>query len=99
MIRFYNREGNEIGLLEWVKTSVDLEYKVVKRTEVGKTSISTVWSGLDHNFRKGPPLIFQTMIFDKDSELDQWQKGYSTLGEAEAGHLRAVALVKKVKKK
>lgn len=98
MSKFYDREGKEIKLLEWTRMIENPKYRVVKQTAVKKVRVSTIWLGLDHGFGKGPPLIFETIIFDKDSELDQREEKYSTLEEAIAGHLKAVALVKKSKK-
>jgi hypothetical protein len=60
--------------------------------------------GLDHGFGEGPPLIFETMIFDdgdKDDPgydplgLDQWQDRYSTEEAATREHLRVVLAVAK----
>ena len=54
--------------------------------------VSTVWLGLDHSFgREGPPLIFETMLFERDSWSEEDVARHSTLEEAEAGHRRMVA--------
>jgi len=63
--------------------------------------ISTVFLGLDHQFGKGPPLLFETMVFERGKktnmgallELDGEQWRYPTWDDAEAGHH---ATVKKV---
>jgi hypothetical protein len=66
------------------------------RTQIGDYRISTVFLGLDHQCGDGPPLLFETMIFNKeDRELDEWQDRYSTWEEAEAGHKAAIELVRK----
>jgi len=54
-------------------------------------TISTVFLGLDHSFGKGPPLLFETMIFG--GKFDSYQERYSTWEQAEAGHLRAIMAV------
>lgn len=59
---------------------------------VGEVRVSTVFLGLDHSFGDGPPLLFETMIFK--GPHDQYQERYSTWEEAEAGHAKALALVK-----
>ncbi len=47
--------------------------------------VSTVFIGLDHRFDDdGPPLIFETMIFN--GALDGEGQRYSTWDDAEIGH-------------
>ena len=56
---------------------------------VGPMHISTVFLGLDHNFTdRGPPILFETMIFDGNE--DSFQRRYSTWDQAEHGHRVAV---------
>ena len=55
--------------------------------------VSTVWLGLDHGFHGGKPIIFETMVFDKEGtgeDLDQDR--YTTEQQAREGH---AAMVKK----
>ena len=55
--------------------------------------VSTVFLGLNHRyFGEGPPIVFETMIFG--GRHDQWQERWSTWSEAEAGHARALAMVR-----
>lgn len=63
----------------------------VKRTEIGDVSVSTVFLGLDHQWGKGPPLLFETMIFG--GKLDQEQDRYSTWDQAVEGHNKMVGMV------
>ena len=56
--------------------------------------VSTVWLGLDHNYAvDGRPLIFETIVFDKDGPSgdaqDMWR--WATEAEAIAGHDQIVA--------
>ncbi len=52
--------------------------------------VSTLWIGIDHRFgAPGPPLIFETMVFDEDF-VDQDSDHYSTRAQALAGHERMV---------
>ena len=55
------------------------------------TSISTVFIGLDHSFRDGPPLLFETLVFGGacDGEMSR----YATWQEAMIGHAVMVAAV------
>jgi len=52
--------------------------------------ISTVFLGTNHQWREGPPLLFETMIFG--GYHDEWMDRYATWEEAEKGHRRAVWL-------
>lgn len=55
--------------------------------------VSTVFLGIDHNYSdRGPPLLFETMIFG--GPHNDYQERYATWDEAERGHAKAVALVR-----
>lgn len=70
----------------------DLDYKRVARTELPDGGVvSTVWIGLDHNYGKGPPLIFESMFFKKGDPQDLDCDRYATEEEALAGHTAMVA--------
>lgn len=62
----------------------------VAQDVVGDVRVSTVFLGIDHRFldTKGPPLVFETMVFG--GPLDQEQLRYSTWEEAERGHAAMV---------
>lgn len=90
------------NLSEWGKKYSDT--RRVAQTMVGPYRVSTVFLGIDHNhFRDGPPLLFETMIFDdskvrrRNQELD-YQKRFSTWEEAEAGHDKAIDYARKLLK-
>ncbi len=53
--------------------------------------VSTVFLGLDHSYGSGPPLLFETMVFD--GELDQECDRYTTWEQAEKGHKKMVERV------
>lgn len=82
-------------LIEWGKWLQNAD-RNVKLTQIGKLKVSTVFLGLDHQFGDGSPLLFETMVFGgkMDGEMDR----YSTWEEAESGHKKMVALVKKSQK-
>jgi hypothetical protein len=91
--RCFDRQGQPMELMEWARAMENQEYKRVAETTLpdGKW-VSTVWLGLDHNFGGGPPLIFETMVFESpsgDGSLDQDR--YSTEAGARAGHEAMVA--------
>jgi len=55
--------------------------------EVDNYRVSTVFLCLDHNFSKtGPPIMFETMIFLKDSWSEVYCKRYASWGAADLGH-------------
>jgi hypothetical protein len=64
--------------------------RVVDYTEVtSQVRVSTVFLGIDHRWLgKGPPIVFETMIFGGPLDGDQWR--YSSWDDAEAGHKAAV---------
>jgi hypothetical protein len=86
---YYDRDGKRIGMEEWSEKFQDIDYKVVLRTQTPFGDVSTVWLGLNHNFRSEPPAIFETMIFGGPDE-DEYQVRHSTEEAARAGHARAV---------
>jgi len=82
-------ETDLMSWAEWFETAK--EDRIVKQeTLTNGNQVSTVFLGIDHNFKEGPPLLFETMVFPKkgDSELDM--KRYSTYEEAEEGHKKMV---------
>ncbi len=71
-----------------------MENRRVANDQIGNVEISTVFLGLDHNFfDRGPPLLFETMIFG--GEHNDYQERCSTWEQAEAMHKRATALVRR----
>lgn len=84
---------------QWMAARKADKGRHVAESTVGPLWISTVFLGLDHNFGlRGPPLLFETMIFDSarspDGYLDDisgYQTRCSTWGEAERMHEEAVA--------
>ena len=59
---------------------------------VGEVRISTVFLGIDHSFGKGPPLLFESMIFG--GPLDGDQDRCSTYEAAEKMHERMMERVR-----
>jgi hypothetical protein len=58
---------------------------------VNDLCVSTVWLSVDHQFGDGPPLIFETMVFDGDESSDLLCRRYSTMAQAKAGHAEVLA--------
>lgn len=79
-------------VLTWAEWFEKAERHVAE-DHVGDVKISTVFLGIDHSFgQHGPPILFETMIFG--GPHDDFQERYHTWAEAEAGHKRALDLVK-----
>src|ERR1044071_2919366 len=63
--------------------------RLIARTRLGGTTVSTVFLGLDHQFGDGgPPLLYETMIFG--GPLDGYCRRCSTWDQAEAQHTEAL---------
>jgi hypothetical protein len=68
--------------------------RIVKQESIGQFWISSVFVGLDHSVRNGPPLLFETMVFDNsDQEFPEsrWMERAPTWEIALEAHERAVA--------
>jgi hypothetical protein len=76
---------------EWANW-FEIANRHVAQSLFGLVHVSTVFLGIDYNFLGGPPLIFETMIFN--GLHDGYRDRCSTWEEAEAMHERACALVK-----
>jgi hypothetical protein len=74
---------------QWLED--DKNRRHVGSDQIGQLWVSTVFMGLDHNWSDdGEPILFETMIFTDDKEMhDLHCRRYSTMEEAERGHLVA----------
>lgn len=92
MTGYYLLEGHEVrrvSRMEW-GFGFSRQNRIVARTEVAPgVVVSTVFLGLDHNHFGGPPILFETMVFD-DYEAGDRQWRYATWAEAELGHMEVV---------
>lgn len=89
---YFRRDGTPYkDVIEWA-----LDYEKDEMKHVDKTTlwwgglVSTVWLGLNHNYYGGKPLIFETMVFKRNSLNELDMERYSTEAEAKAGHARMV---------
>lgn len=88
---YFDIDGNPITVAEWGILHLDQSYTRIGRQEFeGNIYVSTVWLGINHQWRDGPPIIFETMIFSKNDlyPYGDEQMRYSTKAEAEKGHQR-----------
>lgn len=51
--------------------------------------VSTVFLGVDHRFGDGPPIVFESMVF-QNTAFEVECRRYSTAKEARAGHAELV---------
>lgn len=86
---YYDRDSNPITLEEWSELRGIGSYASVALDEVNGLTVSTIWLGLNHNWRGTPPHIFETMVFGPDRT--KLATRYATLADAEAGHQATVA--------
>lgn len=91
----------ENNLMTWARWFEKRERHLADDRLENGLRVSTVFLGLDHNYcLDGPPILWETMIFDADeeSELSGYQQRYATREEAEAGHKEALELAKQYRR-
>ena len=66
--------------------------RVVAKTKIGDSTVSTVFLGIDHSFGDGPPLLFETMVFG--GPLDDECERCSVWNQAEQQHKDMVRRVR-----
>ena len=93
----------------WMEKSHATGERIVKQENVCGFWVSTVFLGLDHQHGDGPPILFETMVFeiydppitmhgrtwDRIQSEDFPMDRYSTREDAEAGHVAMVELVRR----
>jgi hypothetical protein len=94
---YYDRGGTPMTLQQWAKMLEDESYRHVARDVIGPEepldpapliTVSTCWGGLNHDWRSGEPLIYQTVIVGGD--YDATGVWYATENQARDGHRRIV---------
>lgn len=101
--RYFDREGKVIpddDLLcahtKWDLLFCDSKYHIVRETCTAFAElIVTVWLGVEHGWREGKPLIFETTLYKPQGSNDEeFHMFDATEAGAEAGHewLRVVCL-------
>lgn len=90
-------EGNpqpEPDLMKWAEwIEKGGKTRIVKQTKVKGHFVSTVFLGLDYQFQGGVPMLFETMIWDKNDQ-DIYQDRHSTKQKAMTAHDRLVNAIK-----
>ena len=82
---------------EWVALLGDGDYKRIAETTVGDLWVSTVWLGLDTNWRDDQhPLIFETMVWNiAGDKITDGPIRYATEEAAMTGHRYVVAQIER----
>ena len=95
MIDTYILEGHtpvqEPDLTKWERWFVETAKRRVALTEKDGVEVSTVFLGLNHQYGKGEPLLFETMVFG--GPFDEETERCSTWEEAEQQHREMVEKV------
>ena len=81
-------EVDNLAEIWTTKDGKDLN-KSIFYTEQGCIQVSTVFLGIDHSYYGIRPLLFESMVFGVDKDL---QYRYSTYHEAKLGHQKLVEL-------
>jgi len=101
MINYYKLDENKnvvpSSCKEWadfIEGKPPHNYMYVDRTIIDGHCVSTIFSGICFNLFNNIPIVFETMVFDKDDIPLDYEARYSTYKEAEEGHQKAVEWVK-----
>lgn len=90
-MKFYTLDGHRPvaveNVIEWARWSATSDNRVAI-DEINGLKISTVFLGVDHNWGGGAPILFETMVFGKSEEWNDYQERYYNWDAAEAGHKR-----------
>jgi hypothetical protein len=104
MMRHYVLDGEHrpveepdlLTFARWFENDVNRRVGYTQITS--EVSVSTVFVAFDHRyFGKGPPLLFETMVFG--GERDGEQQRYSSWDDAATGHAALVRALRKIKAK
>lgn len=82
------------NLLEWGQWMEDPNNKQVALTEIDELKVSTVFLGVDARFTEGQPVLFETMVFNRDQPIEEYGSRYYSWEEAKVGHDAIVESIK-----
>jgi hypothetical protein len=91
-----NKPIAEPDTTKWIRWMSDHhEDRILSKTYLYGTEIeiSTVFLGIDHNFFGGPPILFETAVFNHKSGESEIERRYETYETAMEGHLEIAAQV------
>lgn len=88
-----NHKAMPVDFMTWARWFEKADTRVVAKDLIEGSRVSTVFLGLDHSFGGGgPPLLFETMVFD--GPLNGEMERCSTWEQAEAQHAAMCARVR-----
>jgi hypothetical protein len=85
----------EPDLMKWARW-YDAADRRVADDFVGDLWVSTVFLGLDHSRDDGPPILWETMVFDKEQKEKDVDRCSGSREQAEAMH---ALMVRKLERK
>ena len=81
--------------IEWSILLRDKKRTTVKKDDIDRYHVSTVFLGIDYHFYEDNIVhVFETMIFDSENHDSDYCERYATWKEAEEGHERAIQWIK-----
>jgi hypothetical protein len=101
-----DESGNvvECDLLTWAIWFEKSRQRIIEQDTVEGLWVSTIFMGLNHQYGRGKPLWFETMVFHEpqyDPDFDRmrrepagYSERYTTIQEARAGHAAAIEWIK-----
>lgn len=78
--------------VQWGRWFANGGNRLVAFYQNGDVRVSTIFLGIDHSCRRGPPILFETMIFG--GELNGLTRRCATWVEAEDQHFAVVRAVR-----
>ena len=81
-------EGDLLAWAQWMGTG---DNQILKREQVGRVRVSTIFRGLSHGLDDTEPVLWETMVFG--GKLDGLCERYASRADALAGHAAVVARV------
>jgi len=71
---------------QWLETALRSGRRVVGDSDVEDFHVTTVFSGCDHNWEDGPPILFESKVTEGGERRDIYTRRYLSWAEAEEGH-------------
>ena len=85
----FDRNGKPLTNADYMLLFTYQPYKVLRKEKVGELLVSTVWLGLNHSYENDTPIIFETMVFENDTD-SVYTERYATEQQALMGHGKAL---------
>ncbi len=83
------------SMAEWAQFMKSGTNRIIEQKQIGKLTVSTIFTGIDRNFGNGPKLLFETTVLGLENDLlPCWR--YSSYTKALKGQ-RRIALILETK--